>query len=680
MSQCYTFEVSLLHIHPPIWRTFLLHESATFEDLHRAIQDAFGWMASHLWSFRTEGRGPSSEIAGLVMEGGWGPPTPDASTVPLSAHFTRSQSCLYTYDFGDDWQHHVRLMEMTDAPVWRQLLGGARACPPEDCGGPPGYSQCVAVVAGQEKDPDLKEWLGDWKPEDWALSNEQRVFDWASPPRQQRAVSSPQKPAKKADAKTQIRALLTDPPGDTDELEARLSALHRASARKALAEALESPGITQDQCALLTTGLELVGLGRQQGRLERVVKDAAHPMWLRAQVFWTLVQVDPEAAHKVQVGLSSDDQHALALQGLVQLAETIYTGEGTGALVEMLLNAPGQDAREGLIGQLGFARRHLGLPASGLYLGVWRSPELAALRPLIRPALIGEGTATACVLLADDAPALKEIRSGLRVVASDADDAPALPSRAWLSTCDGQGAFNVFVMVGAELKLMGGVCIQATAEIRDSWVLSGQSDDDGERIMAEFEAHASARFIPVPVPVVAALVVAAMERGQRMGIKLDEVEFRAAALILYQAAASGSLASPKPQKRTIAAYRKLLERGEYGSWFFDEDDLHTAGLKPPPKRKDALKKWKKKAEGALNTPAIRARLEGMTEHMARWHHAAGESESAGLCQAALEWAQGGSGSSALFKVMLERTVVVFHTPEPSDLFAKVLQMMGDLEG
>ena len=122
---------------------------------------------------------------------------PDASTVALSAHFAHNQRCLYAYDVGDDWQHQVRLKEMTDAPVWRQLLGGARACPPEDCGGPPGYSQCMAVVAGQEKDPDLKEWLGDWKPEDWALANEQRVFDRANPPRQQRAVSSRQKPTKK---------------------------------------------------------------------------------------------------------------------------------------------------------------------------------------------------------------------------------------------------------------------------------------------------------------------------------------------------------------------------------------------------------------------------------------------------------------------------------------------------
>jgi hypothetical protein len=46
---------------------------------------------------------------------------------------------VYEYDFTDGWQHDVRVEQILPIepgrsyPVW---LGGRRAAPPEDCGGP----------------------------------------------------------------------------------------------------------------------------------------------------------------------------------------------------------------------------------------------------------------------------------------------------------------------------------------------------------------------------------------------------------------------------------------------------------------------------------------------------------------------------------------------------------------
>jgi pRiA4b ORF-3-like protein len=54
-------------------------------------------------------------------------------------HFRPNERFLYEYDFGDLWQHVVRVER------WRPLdrkrtypvcIGGKRAAPPEDCGGP----------------------------------------------------------------------------------------------------------------------------------------------------------------------------------------------------------------------------------------------------------------------------------------------------------------------------------------------------------------------------------------------------------------------------------------------------------------------------------------------------------------------------------------------------------------
>ena len=150
MPRYFDFKVSLLGIQPDIWRRFLLTATSTFMDLHWAIQDAFGWEESHLFEFR-EMKGkqaiagpPDYEPEFLDEE-----EIPKATKVKLKPHFAKKgQKCLYVYDFGDDWQHVVELVEVLELPERfdRRLVGGARACPPEDCGGVWGYEECVLVA------------------------------------------------------------------------------------------------------------------------------------------------------------------------------------------------------------------------------------------------------------------------------------------------------------------------------------------------------------------------------------------------------------------------------------------------------------------------------------------------------------------------------------------------------
>ena len=55
---------------------------------------------------------------------------------------------LYSYDFGDDWQHEVVLEAVLEDDGGRLLplcLAGAGACPPEDSGGP---AMCQALLDG----------------------------------------------------------------------------------------------------------------------------------------------------------------------------------------------------------------------------------------------------------------------------------------------------------------------------------------------------------------------------------------------------------------------------------------------------------------------------------------------------------------------------------------------------
>ena len=170
------FEVALRSITPRIWRRFQIAVNATFLDLHRAIQDSFGWEYAHLWQFQTPGRG-AEVIAGGPSDSPFASDwedTPDAGGIRLTRYFSTAQQCVYWYDFGDDWLHTVKLRERLSSEdrFTRRLLGGRRACPPEDCGGVHGYGRIV-----EDGDAELAGWVGDWKPDDFSLAVVKNRFD-----------------------------------------------------------------------------------------------------------------------------------------------------------------------------------------------------------------------------------------------------------------------------------------------------------------------------------------------------------------------------------------------------------------------------------------------------------------------------------------------------------------------
>ena len=171
----YDFEVSLVGARPRVWRRFLLATSATFFDLHEAIQRACGWQDRHLFSFNVPSKvpGPPTIIAGIPDVADFLDETPDARSTRLARYFTAGTTMVtYEYDFGDEWNHTVKLQGLVEQVERRKriLLDGARAFPPEDCGGMEGYRQCVAFVRsgripGKNDSDDNR--LGQWLPKTW---------------------------------------------------------------------------------------------------------------------------------------------------------------------------------------------------------------------------------------------------------------------------------------------------------------------------------------------------------------------------------------------------------------------------------------------------------------------------------------------------------------------------------
>ena len=159
------FRITLKEIEPTIWRLIDVPESYSFWDLHVAVQDAMGWLDYHLHSFnprRKHGRirrsvGIPDEEFGDATLAGW--------EVPISDYFIELGDALeYEYDFGDGWCQEIVFVGLLLKDPGRKYpvcLDGARACPPEDCGGIRGYEEFLKILSNpsHEEYQSVVAWL-----------------------------------------------------------------------------------------------------------------------------------------------------------------------------------------------------------------------------------------------------------------------------------------------------------------------------------------------------------------------------------------------------------------------------------------------------------------------------------------------------------------------------------------
>ncbi len=137
----------------------------------RIIQIAFGWQNYHSHQFLIPAEGGQRIV--IV------PPEPnefdtdqlsemrmnEESTALADIIPKMTQSLTYEYDFGDDWMHTIILEKAfppSEGVTYPTCIAGENACPPEDCGGAPGYQDLCAIL----RDPKHAEhreklnWLG----------------------------------------------------------------------------------------------------------------------------------------------------------------------------------------------------------------------------------------------------------------------------------------------------------------------------------------------------------------------------------------------------------------------------------------------------------------------------------------------------------------------------------------
>ena len=165
--------ITLESVEPEVWRRLLVPGSVRLDKLHRMLQAAMGWEDAHLHRFGVGGKvfGPDvNDDADDEL---------DERSVTVASAVDSVSSFIYEYDFGDSWSHHIVVEDRWTLPIGLHsgvCVEGQGACPPEDCGGPPGYAFLLAVL----EDPDhedhehMKKWVGEhFDPDhfDLALAN-----------------------------------------------------------------------------------------------------------------------------------------------------------------------------------------------------------------------------------------------------------------------------------------------------------------------------------------------------------------------------------------------------------------------------------------------------------------------------------------------------------------------------
>ena len=160
--------IKLDGVEPAVVRRLEVPLTIRLDRLHLVLQAAMGWTNSHLYEIR-------------ARDVGWGIPDPDFGDGPLDAAKARlvdvledvgGRSLKYLYDFGDGWEHSIRIERITDpvpGTAYPRLTEATGRCPPEDVGGPWGYREFLDAIAdpSHEEHDERLQWIGsDFDPAD----------------------------------------------------------------------------------------------------------------------------------------------------------------------------------------------------------------------------------------------------------------------------------------------------------------------------------------------------------------------------------------------------------------------------------------------------------------------------------------------------------------------------------
>jgi hypothetical protein len=162
--------IELLEVVPLVWRRVLVPGQWILASLHQYLQWVMGWTDSHAHEFQV-GDGLVApdwwiEEAGSDENAGRYRDERRVSIAALVSELGARGEFEYRYDMGDGWEHRIVIESLptSAASEWALpfCVAGENACPPEDVGGPHGYTLFLKILADpqHEQHQDMVRWIG----------------------------------------------------------------------------------------------------------------------------------------------------------------------------------------------------------------------------------------------------------------------------------------------------------------------------------------------------------------------------------------------------------------------------------------------------------------------------------------------------------------------------------------
>ena len=163
----YQLKIQIEGITPPVWRRINVPAEFGLDELHDTIQHLFAWNDTHLHEFMVGTRPAGVRYAPDHPElEHFGEPPLDEWGVPLNTLLhSPLDTLLYTYDFGDNWEHTLTLEKILPAAgpgLLPHCVAGSGHPPQEDSSGPHGWMEKLAISEdpSYSENQHIRDWLG----------------------------------------------------------------------------------------------------------------------------------------------------------------------------------------------------------------------------------------------------------------------------------------------------------------------------------------------------------------------------------------------------------------------------------------------------------------------------------------------------------------------------------------
>jgi|GEM_PF-1236722 len=168
-NDTYVLTVTLDNSPVKVRRRLEVPANLRLECLAQLLVAAMGWGDSHLYQFRVKNiyYVTQREIENASQ---WGFPFGESHKAIAFTVWDvlkdKNKTIKFEYDYGDGWEHTVKLTNIKPATQEPQirLMAVAGACPPDDCGGAWGYADMLRTLNSTDKKDkrerkELIEWL-----------------------------------------------------------------------------------------------------------------------------------------------------------------------------------------------------------------------------------------------------------------------------------------------------------------------------------------------------------------------------------------------------------------------------------------------------------------------------------------------------------------------------------------